>query len=585
MTESSIQIDRYRSRVLELSLYGLGLLYLLALVLRHMSVPVKPIAIVVYLTLVLGLVALGILVRKERLSYKAGSNAFLVLITSTVVVITLVSSGFIAPVLAVLILVPVLGAFFLGLKGCVAYLIVSLMILSVSYWLDSSGYSPTSPLSLEQLPRAKLIVYSFIILGSALVAIAYEYNRVKTQEYLATLNEKLEEERNKAERSLQTKSQFLANISHEIRTPLNGILGMVTILGDSLKDEKILKHLKTIEFSGESLLTMVNDLLDQAKLESGKFELECLAFDPVEQLNNVIDVFSTQTKNQKIDIFVEVLNPIDTKVLGDPVRYSQVLFNLIGNAVKFSNHKNVFVKIDFTAESSTSFRVQVDVADLGIGISEEAQSRLFQPFIQADASTTRQFGGTGLGLSICKGILENMGGSIWVSSNANQGSTFGFDFVAEIFSEQEEHQRQEGDQIASTDINFDTRVLVAEDNSVNRTIVEAYLDKLGFTADYVCDGEQAVEAVKKKKYDMLLMDCHMPRLDGFEATRQIISQCGESRPQIIALTASAQKTDRERCEEAGMDGFISKPLRLEDLQKTLVAVSANQQNPVSRSIN
>jgi len=506
---------------------------------------------------------------------------FLILLSTTIVAITLFSSGFLAPALSILILVPVLAAFFLGLKACVAYSVFSLFFLTLGFTLEVTEILPSHGMNAEQWARAKFFAFTCIILASFYVAAAYERNREETEKHLGDLNDKLEIERNKAQQSLAAKSQFLANVSHEIRTPLNGILGMVTILGDAVEDKKVHEYLKTIEFSGESLLIMVNDLLDQAKLESGKFELEYLPFDPVEQIENVVEVFKNKSSTGEVDIRLETVKPINEKIMGDAVRFSQVLFNLVGNAVKFSNNKPVSVRIAFKETEAEQCEVSVYVIDQGIGISDEVQAKLFTPFAQADASTTREYGGTGLGLSICKGILENMGGDIRMQSELGRGSTFSFCFNTSKVKHAHPATAQQFEN-AGQQLDISSRLLVAEDNSVNRSIVQAFLQRLGYSADFVEDGQEAVEAVKKKNYDVLLMDCHMPRLDGFQATREIIDQCGDIRPHIIALTASAQKSDRDMCEKAGMDGFISKPLRMEDLQHALLQAQLVKQGPESQ---
>lgn len=574
MTTAHQKINNFRVNVLERTLYSVGVLYIVGLLLRAWFAPVKPLAFSIMIVLGSLMTALGYAVGHRHISYRYAANIFLMLMTLSITLMLIYGSGFRGPVTAVLVLVPIYAAFFLGIRQGQMYGLVALSILTLSYMLDLWGFQPSNALQMHEFVDAKYIVFCTIILGSMIVVTAYEGNRDRTEKYLGLLNRELERSREQLQISLNTKSSFVANMSHEVRTPLNAILGFVSILKEDINDERKRGQLDEIERAAEILLSIINDVLDASKLESGMVELESKPYEPVAQVRNVIEMLRLQAELAEVTVGLNVKDDVPLKIMGDPVRFSQIIINLVTNAIKFSDGQDVLVELELKNGQADDPRLQVNVIDRGIGMTEEAVARLFQPFVQADASTTRKYGGTGLGLSICKGIVEQMGGNIWVESKLNEGSVFSFSLPLRQFTANQagpEKRAPQPSAVASATISAATAssILVAEDNQTNRTIVEAFLARLGHAADYVDTGKQAVAAVQRKHYDVLLMDCHMPELDGFEATRQIIETCGSDRPRIIALTASSSEEDRLRCELAGMDGFIGKPLRLEDLRNAL----------------
>ncbi len=583
------RIASFRCKVLERSLYTVGALYIFGVSMRHLSTPVKPVALTIMLGLGSVVVAVGVMLRYRMLSYLLASNILLALMVTTFLLMAVYGAGFEGPITAMAVLMPMFAAFFLGIRSSLAYTVIAIGVLAISYAIDVGGYIAPNALTPQQLLDAKLIVLSFVIIAAFIIASAYEHNRHRTESYLAKLNHELERAKQQAESALQIKSRFLANVSHEIRTPLTGILGMVALMRDDESSEETQKKLYTIESSGESLLGLLNDVLDAAKLESGLMELERVPVELMQLVSNVIEVVGQQAAAQGITVHVDIANRLPDFIEGDPVRLNQVLFNLIGNAIKFSAGNDVRVRVSADSINDDALMVRISVIDQGIGISQTAQDRLFKPFSQADSSTTRKYGGTGLGLSICKGLVDQMGGRIWVRSEKGEGSTFSFQFPTRAI---ESPNRKSGQEEIIKNLHGDKahtakpmRILVAEDNDVNRSVVEAFLGRLGYQADFAEDGLQAVEAVEEKEYDLLLMDCQMPNLDGFAATREIIKRYGGQRPRIIALTANASSEDRQLCDDAGMDGVITKPLRLAELDKTLrnVPLRAAANDPDARS--
>ncbi|MDQ8194238.1 ATP-binding protein [Coraliomargarita sp. SDUM461004] len=399
--------------------------------------------------------------------------------------------------------------------------------------------------------------------------------------------EQAKQSAHEADSANRAKSDFLATMSHEIRTPLNGIIGFVEMLNETELNEEQEDYLATIKSSSEALMSLINDVLDFSKVESGNLVLESRDFAILPVIRELSSMFFSQATEKGLSLVINVDEDVPRKIRGDETRLRQILINFLSNAIKFTEKGEVSLSIYTHNIDFTTNRVDLEfeIRDTGIGMSRDQIGQLFKPFSQGDSSTTRKYGGTGLGLAICKRLSEAMGGKVWATSLPDEGSCFFSRVQFEIVSLKEtrppipnvSQEPVAQPESASETVNImaerlPLRIAVAEDNLANQRVIMIMLRRLGWEADFVENGEELLDLLRQQDYDLIFMDLQMPKMDGLEATRFLrLGEAGEAGRtiKIVALTANALSGDEARCLENGMDAYLSKPLRLNTLKQTI----------------
>ena len=452
---------------------------------------------------------------------------------------------------------PLVAVLVAGRRSGTTWALLATAELGWLAWARAHGavFEPMAPAAGEAMQN-----YGAIVLMWALLGLMMAYETMKNSALA-----KLRRARVAAEAASVAKSEFLANMSHEIRTPMNGVLASLDLLAQAELSHDDRGLLRTARSSAIRLLSLLDDVLDVAKIEAGRMGLELVPFDLRELLADACELLRSVASAKGLPLELAYPEGLPTVFVGDPTRVRQVVNNLLGNAVKFTREGSVTVRVSAETDGRARAWVRIEVADTGVGIPVGVQTGLFEKFTQADASTTRDYGGSGLGLAISRDLTELMGGRIGLDSTPGEGSTFWVELPMPVG---DRTPVPDGTQTpAPRTERFDARVLVADDNPVNSRLAALMLNRMGCTVETVADGEAAVSAVAERPFDVVFMDCQMPELDGYEACR-LIRAAGHDVP-VVALTANAMEGDREQCLEAGMDDYLAKPLRVDALAGAL----------------
>jgi len=395
----------------------------------------------------------------------------------------------------------------------------------------------------------------------------FEKDRIKVERALELELKESNLEKESAKLRSKFKSEFLSMMSHEIRTPLNAVVGITNILLDECKQNNLMENMNTLKFSSDLLLSLINDILDFNKIEDGQIEFEKSEFDLYELVGNLEKSFSIKTQSSSVDLIVEMDEKLPKYLMGDSLRLSQILLNLVGNSIKFTHEGYIKIKLKHLKTADNKVTIEFNVEDTGIGIPKEKHKLIFGSFSQADADTTRKYGGTGLGLSITKKILELMNSKIQLESEVGVGSRFFFELTLDISTKVGKRKT------VSKEITYfsNVKVLLVEDNPINVLVAKRFLEKWGFEVDTAENGQIALDKALENDYQLILMDLHMPVMDGYDASQAIraLKDPKFKTMPIIALTASADSFSKTRVLNCGMDTIVTKPFEPEELNRVL----------------